>query len=837
MGKTVLLLMTALIISGTMLSLGQVETLVRTNEAHQINTAEVFAREMTEAGANAVLAAATRDGFFTGTAPYPLCDTLSFAGGTYRLTSYETRDNNREVEFLVEGSFPYSYDAAGNALDTTLIVRNVYRWTEPDFPGPFNIQAGMSKVEVGSGSEIRGNSSLNNRDVSRPVYYDGQRYDRYNIAQIAEWDDMWDGNGQGNIDQLAAAVISPPDARHTPIVSPGREGYDEANSQTMGDVYQRHGNGRTQPANVKQAAMTIINGGAGISLADLPIFTLNTPAIDWADSTFYTLNTSVLDHAYSTLGTLDGYTPTGTSVGYVVGANSPASPSIVYSDKPLTIGSDDGSDFVFKGSGLLLIDGGLVLKQNAKLKWKGIVHVFSNKDTLMVDLENGKLEVDGSVVLDHDKAPPGGHMDLTVTMDPTGQWDSPTGVFVPTRPWYVHTHRYGQEGGGRTRTNGTWQGCPANQVCPANSRPPDQDPQSARRITFKQAGTALSDGGDHGDHTRFHHFLNEIDSNQEVYLTFGSENARRDNNGNTVLSLDLAGQAPCGGTASGGFDASCRSTGSPDRTRSFTKGELESLVVDVGSLRLLRRLIDWDPIGNHDPDNELRGNCPTTAAQRLALLDVDDNARDISLGMRDGTCVSNNYPGSLTILRSRHNVLRLRVHDATTHRVLYDAAMFWHTKNPNNDEHEAEMAADAAFFQAVANGEKYGLVLKAGDALDIQFDLNNIVPLLRELGLDAPDVERSSTTVERDRSVTYAYGGGAPSCVATGSGGNGNTGGNGNGGNGNGGNGNGNGGNGNGNGGNGNDTPPESGSDEEEEEDDRPAWCNNPWFSWLPACR
>ena len=706
MGKTVLLLLAAVTISGTILSLGQAEISVGTNESHQLNAAQVYAREMSDAGTNAVLTAVTADGAFDPMAPFPICSTFTYGGGKYQLLGYGTRKQNREAEFVVRGFFPYRMNAAGTALeDTSVTLRSVYRWRPNVWPGPFPIGASAFAGQMGSGSSINGADVHEGEYYNFPAFFGHERYDRYGVDEMLDWDDML-GNMNSNI------------GSSIPINTPG-VGSDFDN---MNDLYA-HYNSPTPRAIIQAAPGTM--GANDVDLALLPRF-IPQAAEDWY--TFTPQN-----------GADIAYNPNGLS----------SAPLIMISEKPMKI----DSGFTVSGRGLLMVKHGLEVE--GTLNWDGMVIVHSKRDTLLIrmDKSEGGVNINGSLVIEHDAPPPGGHMDLTVFRDLDHAWATPMGVHSSgNRNNLRHTHRFGNEGGGWHEGSNSWQSCGSNGVCPAESRPPGED-AAARRIIFREPGLLAGVvGSQHENHTQFSSTLASLGS-RPIYLEFGDANAVQNYDGYTDAALQLYGEPLCTGTAQGGFSNLCRDSSRPHRTRVFNANQLESLVLDIGSLRMLKRLTNRDPLGPNDPYNEMPAQCPNNHNKMEAWLGPLPSGINIDFKTRSGECVSDNYPNAVGFLESRGGVLRLQIKDGrTAHdgKLLYEAAMYWHTKEPGHQEHTEEAAADLAFYQAIANGEDYGVRFEAGDGLTINFQMDVIDPLLSRLNLDEETtVERSNAQIER----------------------------------------------------------------------------------------
>jgi hypothetical protein len=726
MGKTVLLLLTAVVIGGTMLSLGQATIMASTDESHRENASEAYSREMADAATQAVLATALRDrSFATGIQPGRLA---SYGGGDFELTNYSVSGpNDSRVDFTVRGRFPYRLDEHGEPVYTEQEVTSAYEWVPPGFPCALSLGSYMNQLNL-EGSSIGG---IGLDGEPRPSCFDRRRYDSYRLDDFPGLE--WENHEQTLANPDSGMVQSNPLAGMA-IPGPGHE------YGSMSEMYADHN-------------------------APAPdVFSTNAPGyISEGDARF--------PNPY-TIG-----------AGETISVGDPdfgEDPRIAYFDSSLTI-EQNGR---LQGAGLLVVNGNLILKEDAAIDWAGMVIVRSRADTLLIDLDPGSVTINGTFVVDHDAPPPGGHMDLTVWRDYTNYFAAPWGEAVldwqkpsgPNKKVYAHTHRYGDRGAGRTPLSGTsWQGQSSSSIYPSESRPIGGE-NGARRIAFRDPdinplhtisgnpalsslGIGTAQPGVHEQDTRFHEALSVL-GNQQVYVQFVDEDGlftpggkgRPDRyDGASRVTLELPGQTPCVGTPAD-LGENCRRSGSrPNASKPFQANQLDGLVLEIGSLRLLRRITDHEPLSPdgdfyEDDDGHLHGNL-LSAAYCPAVTDGTSYFRD-----RDGYCTSNDNPVTMSYFPERKGALRLQIRlaDGTNaDKLVYEAAMYWHRKAPGTSEHEQEVEADEDFFEAVANGEDYGVSFIAGDALTIEFSETTLLPLYERFGRNNPQLAHLSSRIQR----------------------------------------------------------------------------------------
>ena len=336
--------------------------------------------------------------------------------------------------------------------------------------------------------------------------------------------------------------------------------------------------------------------------------------------------------------------------------NFGATPLIVRITGGLTI-----DDATVDGNGILIVEGPITMTgASPELRWDGIVIVHSMENYLPIEMGGAAtVDISGSLVIDHVAVPPGGHMDLTVMRGTsTGSWPGPAGInspiWDPYYPWYQHKHRF------------------------------DIDLPEERTVYFAEDGSNR-----HEAWTYFREMLNELGSTP-VYLEFKNES----NHGYATYSLDINGQPQVyNGTVMNGFGAFSRS-GRIDRTQSFNADDLDTFIIDVLSLRMLKKR--WDSTSSCD-------SWPI--------------------------CIGESW--------GRKSALTIRLRKASNGRKLYEASIYWHMRADEVAEHEAD---EQALRDMIESGGLFGTYLELGPNVRIGFDLAQIATMGSLLGFDGDEV-------------------------------------------------------------------------------------------------
>ncbi len=364
-------------------------------------------------------------------------------------------------------------------------------------------------------------------------------------------------------------------------------------------------------------------------------------------------------------------TITGTrSYGHFGDADDP-DPRIVRVTGPLTI----PAGATLTGNGMLIVQGDLSVA--GTLRWDGLVLVTTPAQRVSVDLP-GTVEIRGSFLVDQEAPPPGGHTDLTVNRDMTGRWATPGGESGAGRGGYWwglrHTHRI-------------------------ESTIPN------RTFYFAEPGASRHEG-----YTRFEQTL--AAAGGPVYLRFKNP----ENHGASRVRIRLGG-TDYTASVSAGFPAGLARTGDPHATRTFSPNQLDSLVVEIRSLRMLAHLTNRDA----------SGIAPTSPNW-----------------MPGGLC--SDRPACVGQVQDRDGALALEIVRASDDRVIYDASMYWHTQDPGGSEHRAEEAAEAAWRASIAAGTGYGTRLALGSGTTLAFSIPRMTPIAARLGLTGGAVTHLGST-------------------------------------------------------------------------------------------
>ena len=351
-----------------------------------------------------------------------------------------------------------------------------------------------------------------------------------------------------------------------------------------------------------------------------------------------------------------GHVVSGTETrGNVDNADAP-DPRIVRITGPLTV----PTGATLTGNGLLIVEGDLNVF--GTLRWDGLVLVTTPAQRVAVNLP-GTVAVRGSLLVDQEAPPPGGHTDLTVNRDLTGAWATPAGT-PGDYSWALrHTHRI-------------------------ETSIPD------RTFYFAEAASNR-----HESVTRFEQTL--AAAGGPVYLRL----LNPANHGAASVRVRLAGTDYAGSAAAGFPPGLARSAADPFATRPFSPAELTGLVVQVRSLRLLAHLTD----------REASGVLPSMAEW-----------------LAGGRCTSR--PACVGQLATRDEALAVQLVRDSDDRPLYDASLYWHTKNALHPEYAQEQAADAAWRAGLAAGS-YGTRLTLGARTTLTFSLARMAPIAARLGL------------------------------------------------------------------------------------------------------
>lgn len=506
-----------------------------------------------------------------------------------------------------------------------------YRFQAPDWPTPLWVSAPYAFADIDSKTKVDWTDPSKGL---RPGYFDATRFEEYRLGSVLSLTDLGQDFGR----ELAGTRGTNGGLQ---VVSSMDDVLARFGTPTITDLYGR--------------ALGAIEAGRDVTFEGNQVVT--------GKVTYGGYN----DGAYS--------------------ARKSSDPRIVLVRGDLTVGAKGD----LRGDGLLIVQGDLVV--NGKLRWDGLVLVMDDganpgSQKLRVDAQDGELRIRGSLLVDQEAPPPGGHTDITVNRDLSGAWAQPYGdvwgntpayrKYRGTYPFYQHTHRI------------------------------DREIPEVRTFYFAERGRDR-----HETYTAFRATLNDVAARypgEEVYIRF--KNAR--NHGAAVFRL-RTGSTTYAGSVGAGFGTHARS-GDSWASPSFRPGAVDDFVVDVRSLRLLTHLIDGKKPSS--PAWSSTGSC---------------SSRPICVGQladRDGAL-------TVQIVRERNDA------------VLYEASVYWHTHADGQPEALQEAAADQAWRTAIRSGlADYGTEIRFGKHAELEYEIDRTTAILRRLGVARLGIIHEGTFTE-----------------------------------------------------------------------------------------
>ncbi|MEM8598885.1 MAG: hypothetical protein AAGF99_03095 [Bacteroidota bacterium] len=510
-------------------------------------------------------------------------------------------------------------------------ITSSYRLDAADLPGPLWVDAPVVSAVADSRAEIRG---IDREGARRPIYLDGDKVGEYSL------------NGFLSVSQMRQALGAT--MAQVSLGNPAHGGVQALLGSDVGRVLDQH----------------------------------NTPPLE-----------ELYGRALASIGP-DDITYAGTLV-----VNSALSfgnwnnllnpdPRIVRVRGDLVIPSGQS----ITGSGVLLIEGNLTVQ--GALRWDGLVYMQSFEQELGADLSTGLVEIRGTLIAEQEAPPPGGHMDMTVYRDMTGDWNAPSGESRPNN-WLRHTHRI-------------------------------DGPIADQRFVF------FGEGNPHEGYTRFGETLSRLSSTDEVYLRFRNT----ENHGFAFFEVQLDDYEHANGSTSddiifegtvrGGFGALAESAENEYRTKAFAVQDLDRFVVDIQSRRMLRHL--FDDIPNTHPEV----NCAWDGWP-----------------WRQG-CIPLDSPRTTSWLHARGGALQVQLYEADDDELVYDAVMYWHRRGAwDTRERDAEIRADSLWRESIRNGTAdYGTRLNFGPNVQLSFSQAHLYPALNRLGLSSDAITHLASSAD-----------------------------------------------------------------------------------------
>ncbi|MEM8484155.1 MAG: hypothetical protein AAF564_01340 [Bacteroidota bacterium] len=217
----------------------------------------------------------------------------------------------------------------------------------------------------------------------------------------------------------------------------------------------------------------------------------------------------------------------------------------------LTINGD------FSGSGILVIEGNLIVPDGATFNWDGMVIVKppAENQNPRIDFV-GTVNINGGLIALHEAMPNSGHMDITTFRDMNGTWSQAQG---PDRKlWY-------------------WSWCMYHKH--------DFTSKYGNSITY------FSTNSSERIHEREIHLnetLKKFNGTDEVFFEIYNTAAH----GRGSLTIELNGEARVSNPVAAGFESSVASPTNSYRSRTFKVNELKYMHLDILRLSSLRKM--WD---------------------------------------------------------------------------------------------------------------------------------------------------------------------------------------------------------------------------------------------------
>ncbi|HEX8299837.1 MAG TPA: hypothetical protein VF594_11815 [Rubricoccaceae bacterium] len=209
---------------------------------------------------------------------------------------------------------------------------------------------------------------------------------------------------------------------------------------------------------------------------------------------------------------------------------------------------------------------------------------------------------------------------------------------------------------------------------------------------------------------------------QPVFLEFRNPQAH----GFSEYTLELASEPEVvQGNVRSGFGPLAQ-PGRAHRTRAFAANDLRTFMLDVQSQRALARRFDGE-----------------------------------------GSCDGGSWPFCIGREWNRTGALSVRLVRENGGATLYDAALYWHMKDEERQQHEAE---EAAWRYGLSAGTTFGTRLEMGPQASIEYHLRDIVRLASKVGFDGNEVRLLSSTSQHVsaselRAATAAAAGAATQAV------------------------------------------------------------------------
>ena len=213
------------------------------------------------------------------------------------------------------------------------------------------------------------------------------------------------------------------------------------------------------------------------------------------------------------------------------------------------------------GSGILVVEGDLIVPPGKQLHWDGLVVTNPPATNMQPKLDlSGDVDLNGGLVAAQEGMPNTGHMDLSIYRDMSGQWASPFGAEKEDFNILKHTHDY-------TSVQGNY-------------------------VVFHSDNAGQPN---HQFHTRFDETLGLMSPSDEIFFEIQNPS----NHGRSLLSIETNAKPAATFPVSAGFGPTYMHPVNVYRTSPMQVSELRNLDLIVTRLSALQRM--WDDSENPYP--------------------------------------------------------------------------------------------------------------------------------------------------------------------------------------------------------------------------------------------
>ena len=113
-----------------------------------------------------------------------------------------------------------------------------------------------------------------------------------------------------------------------------------------------------------------------------------------------------------------------------------------------------------------------------------------------------------------------------------------------------------------------------------------------------------------------------------------------------------------------------------------------------------------------------------------------------------GAQVCPNRPICTGFLSDRDGALAVQLVRDSDDRPVYEASVYWHTKESGSAQHLEELAVDEAWRTAIRGGAEYGALIRFGSRVEVTFSDAFVGATTARLGFGRTAIEHVGSVVE-----------------------------------------------------------------------------------------